>query len=98
MVTSESKTIAVISHLTLIGWIIAVVMNSNKKTEFASFYIRQTLLLNLVVGFGLTTLIGRIIALASLVFIVMSLLSALGGSKTETPIVGSYFQDWFKGL
>lgn len=97
-VSTESKTIAVISHITIIGWIIAVVMNSNNKTEYSSFYIRQTLLLNLILGLGLTSLIGKIIALAALVFIILSLISALGGSKTESPIVGGYFQDWFKGL
>lgn len=56
---TESKTVAIISHITIIGWIIAVVMNSNKKTEFASFYIRQTLLLNLVLGLGLTSFFGN---------------------------------------
>jgi uncharacterized membrane protein len=97
-VSTESKTIAVISHITIIGWVIAVVMNSNNKTEFSSFYIRQTLLLNLILGLGLTSFIGKIIAIAALVFIILSLISALGGSKTETPVVGNYFQNWFKGL
>ncbi|MDA9262307.1 hypothetical protein N9P55_00905 [bacterium] len=96
--TTESKTIAIISHITIIGWIIAVVMNSNNKTEFASFYIRQTLLLNLVLGLGLTSFIGKLIAIVALVFIILSLLSALGGSKTESPFFGNYFQNWFKGL
>lgn len=97
-VSTESKTVAAISHIFIIGWIIAIVMNSTTKTEFASFYIRQTLILNLVLGLSLTSFIGRIIALVALVFLILSLFSALSGSKTETPLIGSYFQNWFKGL
>ena len=97
-VSTESKTIAVISHITIIGWIIAVVMNSNNKTEFASFYIRQTLLLNLISVLSLTSIIGRIIALVAFLFLILSLISALSGSKTESPFIGNHFQDWFKGL
>lgn len=97
-VSSDSKTIAVISHLTLLGWIIALIMNSNNKTEFASFYLRQTLVLNLILWFGLVPAFGRIIGLVAFVFLVMSLLYALGGNKARLPLVGSYFQDWFKGL
>jgi len=94
----DSKTIAVISHITIIGWIIAIVLNSSNKTEFGSFYLRQTLVLNAVLGLSLTTFIGRLIALVALIFLIISLISALTGDKKELPVVGSYFQDWFKGL
>lgn len=40
-VVSEAKNVAVIAHITLIGWVIALIMNSNKKTEFGSFYINK---------------------------------------------------------
>ena len=39
----SGKTVAIIAHLTFIGWIIAIIMNSSNKTEIGSFYIRQTL-------------------------------------------------------
>ena len=39
----DGKTTAIIAHITLIGWIIAIIINSNEKNEFASFYIRQLL-------------------------------------------------------
>ena len=97
-VSTESKTVAIVAHITIIGWIIAVVMNSNNKTEFASFYIRQTLVLNLILGFGFGPFFGKIIGLIAFVFIILSLLYALGGNKARLPLVGTYFQDWFKGL
>ena len=43
-VLGDGKNVAIIAHITLIGWIIALVMNGgDKKSEFASFYIRQML-------------------------------------------------------
>ena len=50
-VLSDGKNVAIIAHITLIGWIIAIVMNSGeKKTEYASFYIRQMLGI-IIIGF-----------------------------------------------
>ena len=39
----DSKTVAIAAHITLIGWVIALVMHSNNKSVFSSFYLRQTL-------------------------------------------------------
>ena len=39
----DAKTKAIVSHLFVIGWIIALIVNSSKKEELASFYIRQNL-------------------------------------------------------
>ena len=98
-VSKDGKNIALIAHLTLIGWIIAFVMNNNTKSEFGSFYIRQ------VLGLGLTGLVlsfipvlGWIVSLGIFVLWIMSLISALNGEKKLTPILGAYYQDWFKSL
>ena len=98
-VFSDGKNVAIIAHITLIGWIIALVMNNNNKNEFASFYIRQMLGL-LIVSFILyfVPVIGWILNLMLIVFWLISLIGALGGEKKETPILGVYFQDWFKSL
>ena len=42
-VLSEGKNVAIIAHIFLIGWLIALFMNSSNKTELGSFYIRQVL-------------------------------------------------------
>lgn len=98
-VSKDGKNIALIAHLTLIGWIIALVMNNNTKSEFGSFYIRQ------VLGLGLTGLVlsfipilGWIVSLGIFVLWIMSLISALNGEKKLTPVLGAYYQDWFKSL
>ena len=44
MSTSDNgKNIAIVSYLTIIGAIIAIFMNSEKKDSFAAFHIRQAL-------------------------------------------------------
>ena len=95
----DGKTNAIVSHLFLIGWVIALVINSNEKDEFASFYIRQNLGLMLAgMILVLIPVIGWIISIAIFVFWIMSLIGAVQGEKKETPILGKYFQDWFKSL
>ena len=41
--TDNGKTIAIISYITLIGWIIALIMHNNNKTELGAYHIRQML-------------------------------------------------------
>ncbi|MEM1257832.1 MAG: YtxH domain-containing protein [Bacteroidota bacterium] len=92
------KNIAIIAHITIIGWIIALVMNSPKK-ELASFYIRQVLglaLLGIILSF--IPVIGWIASIGVFVLWLMSLIYSVGGKEKEIPILGSYFQDWFKSL
>ena len=40
---NEGKTIAIIAYITIIGLIIAFVMNNDKKNTFASYHIKQSL-------------------------------------------------------
>ena len=96
----DAKTKAIVAHITLIGWIIALVVNQNEnKEEFTSFYIRQMLgliLLSIVLSFiPFVNLFGWIIAF---VLWLLSLIGAASGETKLTPIVGEYFQDWFKSL
>ena len=95
----SGKTVAIIAHLTFIGWIIAIIMNSSNKTEIGSFYIRQTLgifLLLIVTSFiPFVNLIGWL--LGGVLWIV-SLIGSINASHKPVFLVGEYFQDWFKSL
>jgi len=95
---SDGKNVATIAHFTLIGWIIALVMNNENKTEFGSFYIRQMLGLMLCSLVGIIPLIGWILWLVVLVAWIMSLVRALGGKMQPTFLFGKQFQEWFKSL
>lgn len=109
-VSQDGKTRAIIAHITLIGWIIALVMNNDKKDEFASYYIRQVLGL-MIIGIGLSIVntllimiipflffLSIIVPLAILGLFIYSLIGAINEQKTEIPVVGAMFQDWFKAL
>jgi uncharacterized membrane protein len=95
----DGKTKAIVAHITFIGWIIALVLNSSEKDEFASYYIRQTLgiwLFGIVISIiPVINLIGWVI---TFIFWLLSLIGSIQGEIKETPVVGKYFQDWFKGI
>ena len=74
-------------------------MNSNNKTEFASFYIRQMLglmLMSIILYF--IPVIGWLANILVFVLWVISLVGAIGGEKKETIVLGKQFQEWFKSL
>ena len=99
MAKDQSKLVAILSYITLIGWIIALILNMNKKTELGSFHIRQALLLvilNIVLWW--IPVIGWILQVVVLVLWVMGLVYAVQGQMKEIPLIGKYAQQWFKGL
>ena len=102
---NEGKTMAIISHLWVIGLIIAFFMNNSKKNYFASFYIRQMVGVNLIhvlngwfVYRFLGTTAGAIVSVIVLVLWVISLIGAVKGEEKRVPVVGDQFQDWFKNI
>lgn len=100
----SGKAKAIIAHITLLGWIIALILNMNNKDEFASFFIRQYLGIMIIGVLGNAALnmvngtLAMIWGVIMLVVWLLSLIGAITDKKNETPVVGSYFQDWFKGL
>ena len=105
----EGRTIAIIAYITLLGLIIAVVMNNEKKNEFASFHIRQSLGLLVFSGivavfffiFGFVfsiPLLPTLINLFILVLWILGFIGAIQGEMKKVPFFGDQFQDWFKGI
>ncbi len=98
-VFSDGRNVAIIAHLTVIGWIIALIMNSSNKNEFASFYIRQMLGLMLTfIILSFIPAIGWFVGALIFVLWIVSLVGAIGGKKSETVVLGKFYQDWFKSL
>ncbi len=101
----DPKTIAIISYITLIGWIVAVVMN-NPKRELASFHIRQSLgILALLAASGIVAIvpfIGWIAAvvgwLGGVILWIIGILGALQGEMKPVPFLGDKFQEFFQAL
>lgn len=95
----EGKTIAIISYVTLIGTLIAFLMNKDKNNAFAKFHIGQALrawLTGIVVSIIATVLvmvtgIGFIsfLSYAGLVLAILGLINAMNGKTAKIPLVGN---------
>ena len=102
----ESKRIAVIAYITFIGLIIAFVMNNDKKQDFASYHIRQSLglcITGLALGvIGLIPILGWIINIIGIFVLlymwIMGLMNAINEKEKPTPILGKKYEEWFKGI
>lgn len=102
----QDKTIGVIAYLTLIGLIIAYVMNQEKKAEFGAYHIKQSLGLCLCgLGLfivGLIPILGWIISILGSIFIIylwiMGLMNALNNTMKPIPLLGKKFEEWFKKM
>jgi uncharacterized membrane protein len=94
----EGKTIAIISYITWVGWIIALIMNMDKKNDFAKFHLRQALIIWLGSLLAWIPFIGWIWGLVLFVLWIIGLVAAVNGERKEVPLLGPLAQDWFKGL
>src|SRR5215203_3874021 len=106
----DGKTIAIISYLTWIGWIIAFVLYSSNKSQLAAYHLRQSLALMIL---GIIVYILQIMlifipflgwAIAFLLWIglvvlwVFGLIAAVNGEEKPMPVIGPMAQDMFKGI
>lgn len=102
---NDPKVIAIISYLTVVGWLIAFILN-NPKSEFASFHLRQSLgLIVAVVAIRVVMYVpflgwvaGIVAAIGTFILWVIGFISAVEGRKKRVPFLGDYFQEWFAGL
>ncbi len=104
--SGEGKTIATIAYFTIVGLVIAFLMNSDKKDEFASYHIRQSLGLavtGIALGMvGMIPILGWLISIFG-VFVmlymwIMGLLNAINNNKKPVPILGTKYEEWFKNI
>jgi len=99
----EDKTVAIVAYLTLIGFLVAVIIHSNKKTRLGAFHLRQMLGFILswfaVIILIIIPIIGWILLpvfyLFMLVCWIMGLVAAINGEMKPMPVVGPLYQKWF---
>ena len=107
LASTEDKTIAIISYLTLIGFIVALVMHGSKKTRLGSYHLRQSLGLMItsvavVVGGMVLAFIPFLGWLADLALwfglIVLwftGFLAAVNGQQKPVAVLGQHYEKWF---
>lgn len=96
---ANDKTVAILSYITIIGWIIAIIMNSSNKTSLGSFHLRQALIIYLAgIVVSWIPFIGWILSIVLFIFWIIGLVAAIQGKEKEVPIIGAWGQKWFKGI
>lgn len=107
---AEDRSVAILSYLTLIGFIVAVVLHSgNKKTALGAYHLRQALgllITSIAAGIcaavvGWIPILGWLAVLAIwaglLALWVLGLMAAINGQQKPLPVLGDNYQKWFAG-
>ena len=109
---TEDRTVAILTYITIIGFIIAIVMHSSKKTALGTFHLRQGLGLFItclviwipcvIISFIpvvnlLMVLLWPLIGISLFVFWLLGLIAAVNGQQKPMPVVGAHYQKWFAG-
>lgn len=101
----QNKNAAIVAYLTIIGAVIAIFMNNENKSAFASFHIRQALgifLTFFVLGYPIGYFDSWMISSAFYIFFfilwIYGFLGALNGEEKKVPLVGDFYQNLFKSL
>ena len=107
----NGKTTAIVSYITIIGWLIAYfALHQPKKTSLGSYHLRQTLLLFIcaivfqIIAYAITIAvpaIGLVFSIASIGFLVlwiMGLIAAINGEEKPMPLIGQKAQELFKNI
>lgn len=107
MATNNKTIVGALSYITIIGFIIALLINANKKgaeRSFNAFHLRQALglgLLQLIVLFAFQIIDfiigvnfgGNWIRLAVFIFSIIGILNAVKGEMKELPLIGKFISD-----
>ena len=101
----QGKQTAIVSYLTFIGTIIAILMNNENKNTFASFHIRQSLGIFIswfALGYFVSYFDNWGVSSGFYIFIfilwIYGFVGAIQGEQKLVPIVGEFYQKLFKNL
>ena len=101
----EGKTAAITSYILIIGVLIAMSMNAEKKNTFASFHIRQSLGLSITfvsLGLIISNFDSLMISATMWFFVsvlwVYGIFSAVRGETKPLPLLGVWFQKAFNSI
>jgi uncharacterized membrane protein len=100
----DKKTLSIVSYITIIGWIIALVQYKGEKAPEVRFHLKQSLgvmLLGLVFSIAMTIITSIVPSLyflsyANLVILVLWILWILGiinaanGAQKQLPLIGGF--------
>jgi uncharacterized membrane protein len=93
-VPTMAKVFAILSYITLIGWLVAIVLHGSHKSNFISFHLRQSLGL-IITGalLALIPLIGWLLNVVVLLVWIYAVYHVVQGHKISVPILGDFYQE-----
>ena len=101
---NNSKALAIITYITLIGWIIAFALNNKQKNLLVSYHQRQSLGIQLIYFstaflISLTTLANlQVLFLGVFILMIIGISNARNQKMKPLPMVGNYFEKWFESI
>lgn len=103
--SADAKTVAILAHVTIIGWIVALFMNKDNPSSLGGYHLAQVLglilmavLMGLVNALPFIGLLSLLVLLAVLINWVAGLIHAINGEEKPMPILGKLFNKWFRKL
>jgi uncharacterized membrane protein len=101
----QGKTMAFVSYLTLVGLLVALVVNGEKRNPFTSFHVRQSLglwitfmALGYIIGYFDSWLITFAFWIFFGVLFIYSFMTAVSGKAEAAPLVGKLYQRIFSAI
>lgn len=106
---TEDRTVAIVAYITLIGFIVAIILHGQKKTQLGAYHLRQALGL-LITGFalwiagiiltvvtlGFGALLMPLVGILLLVAVIIGIVNAANGELKPNFLFGRQFEQWFK--
>jgi uncharacterized membrane protein len=92
--SAMAKVVAILSYITLIGWLAAIVLYGRHKSNYASFHLRQSLGL-IITGalLLLIPLIGWLLNLIVCLAWLYAIYHVVQGHKQKVPLLGDFYQE-----
>ncbi len=97
----KGKTVAIVAYLTLIGWIIALILNNdqNNKSELGAFHLRQALgILLFTVVTSWIPFLNFVTLIFGVVMWIIGIIGAVNAQQNPVPLLGKWFQQVFSGI
>ncbi len=108
----DNKTTAIVSYITIVGWLIAYFSYKNRteKDAYVSYHLEQSLgvfifsiIISVITGILITVIptlsgIFSLLTLAPLILLVLGIINASNEVMKPVPLIGSFFERKFSFL
>ena len=102
----STKTLSILSYVTLIGWAIAYYSGKDKADELLRYHLRQSLglavisiifsvILNIIATVSPALSFLGVLGLAITIFWVLGIINAANGARKPVPVFGRIFENKF---